>query len=60
MTDGQMMDGSVQLDPGGLLSFSKVSTLELCLGDISLGTGFTLLRALGQVYPKGQASKEEN
>lgn len=41
MTDGQMMDGSVQLDPGGC-SLSQVSTLELCLGDVSLGTGVAL------------------
>lgn len=52
MTDGQMMDGSVQLDPGGCC-LSQVSTLELCLGDISLGTGVAHLRAMGQVDPEG-------
>lgn len=53
MTDGQMMNGFIQLDPGGC-SFSQVSTLELCLGDISLGTGVALLRAMGQVDPEGK------
>lgn len=35
-------------------SLSQVSTtLEFCLGDISLGAGVALLRAMGQVDPEG-------